>query len=136
MLIPTACEEAGGSFLPDQKVCDPNPCPTPEEPRACCFADQSCEILPAVACVDAGGEPRLAGTACDPNPCIPPPIARACCYADGTCVILRPEECVQSGGGPQGVCTTCDPNPCPASDVEGQPAVFETTWGSIKGRFR
>ena len=136
ILIPTACEDAGGYSLPDQEACDPNPCPPAEESRACCFTDQSCQILSAGDCVAAGGEPRLPGIGCDPNPCPPQPAPRACCFAGGVCEIFLPDECFQAGGVPLGVCTTCDPNPCPVSDVEETPAVFETTWGSIKETFR
>lgn len=46
-------------------VCDPDPCPLPDDYGACCHVDGTCTYLPASACDNWWGPDVL----CEPNPC-------------------------------------------------------------------
>jgi hypothetical protein len=64
------------------------------------------------------------------NQCPRPPEEGACCFADGHCEFLADDMCVEQGGTPQGAGTTCETVVCESVPTEN------TTWGSIKTRFR
>jgi hypothetical protein len=64
------------------------------------------------------------------NQCPQPPEEGACCFADGHCEFLADDMCVEQGGTPQGAGTTCETVVCESVPTEN------TTWGSIKTRFR
>ncbi|MCA9758888.1 MAG: hypothetical protein KDA27_24045 [Candidatus Eisenbacteria bacterium] len=49
------CGAAGGNYLGDDTVCDPNSCPQPPATGACCFEDGTCQVLTADECSGAGG---------------------------------------------------------------------------------
>ncbi len=62
------CAIAGGDFLGEGTLCDPNPCAE----GACCFDDGSCLLYTADDCALNGGVYEGGGTVCDPNPCPQP----------------------------------------------------------------
>jgi len=66
------CPAFDGTYLGDDTVCDPNPCPQPDPVGACCSPDGWCELFTAAECSDAVGSYQGDGTVCDPNPCAPP----------------------------------------------------------------
>ena len=131
------CGAAGGNYLGDDTVCDPNSCPQPPATGACCFEDGTCQVLTADECSGAGGAYEGDDTTCDPNPCPQPPAMGACCFPDGTCLVLTQDDCegttrhnpprtngdlMSRSGVPgeyQGDDTTCDPNPCPQPPATG-----------------
>jgi hypothetical protein len=105
------------------------PCPSGEQPGACCHADGSCEDLFAADCQQSGDTFLGEGTSCLVNggDC-PQPATGACCIGTD-CIILTEDECTAAGGSYQG-----DDVPCPA-DCGGTP-VIESTWGVIKNSYR
>ncbi len=94
------------------------------DPRACCFADGTCQDLSPAACTDIAGTPQAFGVLCASNPCPQP--TQACCLADGTCQDLSTTDCATAGGVAQGdgsVCATAMcPLPCPG-DFSGNGCV-------------
>lgn len=110
-------------------VCEPNPCPQPEQ--ACCLEDGSCQMLTAERCVALGGTPQGIGTLCESVECPQPPGTGACCIGDqGDCRILTEVECLDLGGEYQGDDEPCDPNPCEIVPERG------ITWGRIRSSYR
>lgn len=103
------------------------PCPENLPVGACCFPDGSCEVLFDFDCVDASGVFQGDGTVCDPNPCSQPPIGGCCIGAD--CLYMSSFACDELGGSYLGEDIPCDPNPCIVP-------VIESSWGTIKERFR
>lgn len=110
--LPNAC--ADGVFLGPHSGC--HECGLPL-PRACCFANGACVMLPPEECGWAGGvsigHPRCLGDrdgdgqddACAAR-LGDAPDSSACCLADGQCLILPAPYCVEQGGAPVhgGVC--------------------------------
>jgi hypothetical protein len=86
-------------------------------------------MLPA-DCTQAGGFAQGPGTNCDPNLCEQLGEQEACCFEDGHCEFIDPRDCVAEGGDVQGPGTTCETVICESVPTEN------TTWGSIKARFR
>ncbi len=101
------CENAGGTFLGEGVVCDPNPCPQPAT-GACCISDGTCAITSVAACTGlySGDD-----TVCDPDPCPEP--TGACCFIEGSCSELTEPLCLSAGGLYSGHGTGCVPNLCP-----------------------
>ncbi len=121
------CIEQGGASQGPGSSCDPNPCPQLE---ACCFQDWRCEMMLPADCTQAGGVAQGPGTNCDPNLCFVGD-GEACCFEDGHCEWILAGDCVALGGrSPQGAGTTCETVICETVPIEN------TTWGSIKARFR
>jgi hypothetical protein len=65
----TSCEAAGGTYYGDCSHCHPSPCAT----GVCCYADQTCAILPMDQCT---GVFHQEWGICDPNPCLSTPAER------------------------------------------------------------
>jgi hypothetical protein len=65
----TECEAMGGTFYGECSHCLPSPCAT----GACCYADQSCAVLPMEECT---GVFHQEWGICDPNPCLSTPAER------------------------------------------------------------
>ncbi len=107
VLLPTDCNNSGGTFLPDTS-CAPNPC---DQPRACCFEDGSCIVLLTAACAGQGGNALPDESSCSPNPCPQPPKG-ACCFADGSCLFVEEPDCENLEGAYLGDDIACQPNPC------------------------
>jgi hypothetical protein len=154
-----------GTYMGDDTVCDPNPCPQPE---ACCFQDGRCIVVLPSECELANGSPQGPGSNCDPNLCDQPDVPEACCFLDGTCQFILPADCTAQGGTPQGLGTTCETVVCPlptgaCCDVDGNctlttqadcqgtyqgdgtdcdpnpcptPVRQDATWGQIKANYR
>lgn len=104
-LMEANCEAGGGSFMGDDSVCDPNPCP-----GACCFIDGHCEMFSEIDCVLFEGGWLGQATVCNPNPCPQP--SEACCFVDGTCTYVSADDCEESDGAPQGYGTNCEMISC------------------------
>ncbi len=105
------------------------PCVVVEDPGACCDECGECFLVLLEECDDIGGLFQGKGTSCDPNPCTQP-VPGACCFFDGRCEFLNPCICESDGGHFQGGDILCDPDPCVANPT------FETSWGSVKGKYR
>jgi len=61
------CQATGGTYLGDNISCvNPNPC-LPQDSRACCFNDGSCQNLTLGDCGVAGGMSQGVGTSCSPG---------------------------------------------------------------------
>lgn len=111
-------------------TCDPSPCPAL---GACCYTyDELCIIASEQACLAYRSEYQGDGTICSPESCLP----GLCCVEEdpGACLYSTPEDCAKAGGsyreGPWGppdeacsVCFCC-------------PATIESSWGTVKSRFR
>lgn len=82
---------------------------------ACCFPDQSCQMLPPYECIHDGGVYLGNDVPCDPLPCAAPPPQGACCYPNAVCVLKTLAECEQTFGVYYGDGTVCSPNPCPGN---------------------
>jgi hypothetical protein len=109
---PTQCS---GAYQGDGTVCDPiNPC---EQPQACCFEDEHCEMLLADICVARGGDPKGDGVVCSPDLCL---ISEpgACCYDNGSCDFITVEECTANGGHFTAEGVTCADANCPQPETE------------------
>jgi hypothetical protein len=126
-----ACVHVGGAFQGGDTVCDPNPCPQPPT-GACCIADGECVAVDMYECAALDGTYEGDGTTCDPNPC---PGLGACCLEDDNCIMAWETTCLTLGGAYLGREVDCDPNPCGTTDVDEQQRI-ETTWGTIKARYR
>lgn len=62
------CQFSGGTYFGDNVACtNPNPC-LPQDSRACCFNDGTCQNLTVADCGTAGGTTQGIGTACSPSP--------------------------------------------------------------------
>ncbi len=110
MLLPDACDDAGGVYLGVDTVCAPNPCLQPA--GACCLPIGTCTELPAAECDLQLGVWLGPFTHCVPNPC-PPPLGACCDPATGTCVSATEAECGADGWNYLGAFTNCEPNNCP-----------------------
>jgi hypothetical protein len=85
--------------------------PCPQLWGACCFQDESCEVMEQPMCESSTGTWLGSGTLCSPDPCF-----GACCLPQpGLCQVLKPGECSLQAGMFQGFGTTCIPNPCPGA---------------------
>jgi len=73
---------------------------------ACCFPDESCELLMEDECLAAGGEYRGDAVLCTAGLCSDD--KGACCFGDGSCQFLPSGECVLAGGAPIGPGIDCD----------------------------
>ncbi len=107
LLAPVSCSLQGGAS-PGQATCTPNPC----IPLPCCFADGTCQEIPAANCLAQNGTIRTDLPSCTPNLC-PPPSA-ACCVGC-VCAFLTEADCTAVGGTWQGFGSNCAANPCLAS---------------------
>lgn len=67
--------------------------------------------------------------------CCTEPLPGACCLYSGQCGMLPLYWCEPIGGAFMGVGTNCEPNPCVATCVP-EMLILETTWGTIKARYR
>ncbi len=67
------CYESGGcNMLGPEYSCDPNPCI--EFPNlACCFDDNTCEVVCERECIENNGIVLEDTLECDPDPCTPAP---------------------------------------------------------------
>lgn len=64
---PLVCQFSGGTYIGDNVPCiSPNPC-LPQDSRACCFGDGSCQNLTVADCGTAGGATQGIGSACSPS---------------------------------------------------------------------
>lgn len=101
------CAGGGGSSLPGELTCDPNPCL--EIPGACCLANGYCELRTLAGCEQAGGVFLGIDIACEPNRCTE---VGACCFLDGSCQDVLPENCLGPEGFFQGAGSACAAGPC------------------------
>jgi hypothetical protein len=126
-ILASDCDAQGGMTQGPGTTCDPNPCPAY---GVCCFGLAECWFIPEAMCEQYGGEYQGDGGSCDPNPCEGEVLPEACCFAEGYCEWLGYPDCIEQGGTPQGLETTCETVICEPVPTEN------TTWGSIKARFR
>lgn len=78
---------------------------------ACCFPDDTCEVLTEADCIAGGGEFRGAGTDCD-IPGICDPIVGACCLPEFGCNELTEADCLALDGEYLGDLVPCGPEVC------------------------
>ena len=98
------CQGAGQTYLGDNTLCSPNPCP---QPGACCGSLGACSLVLPSACTGSGNTFQVG--VCSPNPC---PQPGACCSNTGTCTYELAPACAAASGAFQ--TGACFPNnPCP-----------------------
>jgi hypothetical protein len=99
--------DCAGTWMSDQALCDPNPCPQPM--GACCFGT-SCSFITQSDCQILSGNYLGNNLACAASSTCP---IGACCKPDGTCVVgITSSTCSALSGSFRGVGTTCA-SPCP-----------------------
>jgi|GEM_PF-6747566 len=129
--IDSPCSDNRGGVTVDVRRSSPGSCTTPE---ACCFGDDTCQMLDPRCCLDQGGTPQGTGSAClgveaccdgigfcymaDAACCLADggtpqgpgtvcTVSEACCFPDDTCQMLDPLCCAGQGGTPQGSASAC-----------------------------
>jgi hypothetical protein len=98
ILTQTDCDAAGGIYLGQGTLCDPNPCPS-----VCCFSDGSCSDRGYThdACIAAGGVPdTITGRTCA--------TVGPCCRASTLVTHIVGTTCVQSDPDSPGTTTPVD----------------------------
>ena len=89
----------------DDTACAIGICP---ESGACCFLDDTCEIIFEELCLTAGGSYLADGAICNID------CSRgACCLPDGSCFFVSPKICDALSGAYEGDGTSCDEVDCP-----------------------
>lgn len=114
---------------------------------ACCFIDESCQLLDAATCAAQAGLYQGDGTACDAGLCDDQgPFGACCLWSNYTCSIRTPDDCAAIGGAyfgdgsdcqpcwrPDGACCLPDSScasPMYLEDCEAAGGVFQG-WGSF-----
>ncbi len=118
------CRALGGTWLPEEPTCDPNPC-LPPVCAPCCIGGL-CGCTTQEDCLLLGGVwfPEY-GDCGPPNPCV-----AVCCLGE-QCSVVREDQCDMAGGVWHPEWTECDPNPCrPPVPTE------RASWGRIKALYR
>lgn len=103
-------DDASEKFIKDWKLEIGHAQIGPSENEACCFSDNTCQMLDPLCCIDKGGTPQGPGSTCGGT--------EACCDSDtGACYTADRTCCLANGDTPQGPGTACSaPEACCFSD--------------------
>ncbi len=113
------CGLTGSDVFPD---CGKPPPPPPPEWGACCFPDDTCQVVSAAVCQGAGGQFLGSGTTCINVNCAG---IGACCI-NGVCVHTTEPPCLAAGGLWQGIGTNCLGVECPPITEGGSQGLGDT----------